>query len=327
MSLSNDTNQYILNGIKMLTKVRPIIASIIILTINAALAETDNKNQHYVIGFAQDTLANDWRLTQVNELRDALAGIPNISLIVTDAKGRTAKQISDIEDLISNKVDLLITSPRDGVALTPVISKAYQMGIPVILLQREISSQSYTTLIGADNHSIAQNAAKFLIKTHPQGGNIIILKGIPNASTTIHRTSGFVDEISKNKKFKIVSITTANYLRGDAIKSVENLLESNVKFNIIYAQSDSMASGARIALSFAGKDLNDYSIIGIDYIKEAQTAIREGSQLASFTYPTGGKQGGKYALKILQGESVERHIHIQSKLITKTNVNIVKPIF
>ncbi len=319
----------------MFSDIRILVISLFLIITSAAAAEPANPGEHnsntntqqYLVGFAQDTLANDWRLAQVNELKKSLTRNPNIKLIVTDAKGQTAKQISDIEDLISSKIDLLITSPKDAIALTPIVSKAYKQGIPVILLERGISTDDFTTLIGADNRSIARNAAKYLIKTHPRGGNILILKGVPNATPTILRTDNFIKEITKNKKFKIVAQKTANYLRGDAIKAVEELIDSDIQFDIIYAQSDSMAIGARMALKLAGKDLTRISIIGIDYIKEAQTAIKNGEQLASFTYPTGGKEGGEYAVKILSGDKVKKRIVIKSQLITKTNVDSIDPIF
>ena len=97
--------------------------------------------------------------------------------------------------------------------------------------------------------------------------------------------------------------------------------------SIIYAQSDSMASGARMALKRAGSDLQKISIIGIDYISEAQIAIRAGEQDASLTYPTGGKEGAHYVLQILTGEKVPKKVVIDSEMVTIENVEQVKPIF
>ncbi len=311
----------------MLSKIKVLFLAFLLLNAGFVIAEIQHDNKKYLVGFAQDTLANDWRLAQVNELKKSLAKFPDIKLIVTDAKGHTAKQISDIEDLLLRKIDLLITSPKDALALTPVISKVYKQDIPVILLSRGITTNAFTTLIGADNRLIAKKAAQFLVKSHPKGGRILLLKGVPNASSTIQRTDSFIKEIKKHKKFKIVAQKIANYLRADAIRAIEDVLVSNIPFDIIYAQSDSMATGARMALTFAGKDLNKISIIGIDYIKEAQIAIRKGQQIASFTYPTGGKEGGELAMKILQGKKVKKRIVIKSHIITKKNVNSITPIF
>lgn len=281
----------------------------------------------FLIGFAQDTLDNDWRLQQVREVEKALSPYPSIRFVVKDGKGQTAKQILDIEDLIAQGVDILITSPRDAKALTPVISRAYRQGIPVVLLGRHIESDDYTIFIAPDNREIARKAARYLGEEYPEGGSILMLMGLCNATTTMHRTQAFVKELANFKQLEVVSKKTANFLRGDAIQAVEEVLASDISFNIIYAQSDSMASGARMALKRAGNDLHKISIIGIDYISEAQAAIRAGEQNVSFTYPTGGKDGAHYVLKILNGEQVPKRVVIESEMVTIKNVNQVKPIF
>ena len=281
----------------------------------------------FLVGFAQDTLANDWRAQQVLEVEQVLASHPSVKFIVKDGKGRTAKQIMDIEDLIAQDVDVLITSPRDAKALTPVISRAYRQGIPVVLLSRRIEGGDFTLFITPDNRAIARKAVRYLGEKHPAGGSILMLMGLCNATTTTHRTLAFVEELVNFKQFEIVAEKTANYLRGDAIQAVEEVLASGIQFDIIYAQSDSMASGARMALKRAGIDLQKISIIGIDYISEAQAAIRAGEQDASFTYPTGGKEGAHYVLKILNGEKVPKKVVIESEMVTMENVEQVKPIF
>ena len=77
----------------------------------------------------------------------------------------------------------------------------------------------------------------------------------------------------------------------------------------------------------AGIDVKKISIIGIDCIEEARLAILSGEQDVSFSYPTGGKEGALYAIKILQGEEVPREIVIDSDMVTIENANKVKSIF
>ncbi len=119
----------------------------------------------------------------------------------------------------------------------------------------------------------------------------------------------------------------ANSLRADAIKMTEEALREGLEFDAIYAQSDSMASGALLALKKAGRDPGKIIIVGIDYIKEARDAIRKGEQDASFTYPTGGKEGAEWTMKILQGTDVPKEYIIESTTITKDNVDAIEPIF
>jgi ribose transport system substrate-binding protein len=126
---------------------------------------------------------------------------------------------------------------------------------------------------------------------------------------------------------KIVADKTGNYLRADAIRAMEEVIAQGIEFDAIYAHSDSMASGARLALRKAGIDPRRIHIVGIDYIKEAHDAILSGEQDASFTYPTCGKEGAEAILKILKGEKVPKEVIIQSDLVTRQNVDRLKPIF
>ena len=105
------------------------------------------------------------------------------------------------------------------------------------------------------------------------------------------------------------------------------VINEKIDFDAIYAQSDSMATGARLALNKAGISPKDKIIVGIDYIREAQQAIKSGNQAASFLYPTCAKEAADIVLKILHGKRVPKKIHVKSKLITKENVNKVFPIF
>ena len=302
----------------------------VVLAAHQAIPQTEPlsppSQRPYVVGFAQDTLNNDWRAAQVQELQQALAQYPFIHFIYTDAKGQTAKQILDIEDLITRGIDLLVTSPRDTKALTPVISQVYRQGIPVVLLTRRIESEDYTLFIGADDLAIGRQAAHYLQKRLAGHGRIIILKGIPTTSSAINRTQGF-KEVIKQSSLEIVAEKTANYLRNDAIHAMEEVLDTGIQFDAIYAQSDSMAHGARMALKKAGIDPRNIPIVGIDYISEAREAIRSGEQDISFTYPTGGREGAESIIKILRGEPIPKEIVLDSIIITPDNVEQVEPIF
>lgn len=297
------------------------------ISIQHVYADPPHAKENFTVGFAQDTLANDWRRAQVNDLAAELKKHPNIKFIVTDAGGQSSKQIQDIEDLAHQKVDVLITSPRNGIASTPAISKIYKQGIPVVLITRSITSNDYTTLIAPDDYQIASDAANFMARKLKGEGNIFIIRGVPTATTAIARTNGFIDTIKKYPNIKITAIKDGNYLRGDAIHATEMAIHENVSFDAVYAQSDSMATGVRIALKKAGISLKSKLIVGIDYISEAQDAIRSGEQAASFVYPTCAKEAAAVVLKILHGKSVPKIIKVDSNMITINNVNKIAPIF
>lgn len=283
-------------------------------------------SERKLVGFAQDTLGNDWRVAQVRAVEKALAEYPDIDFIYTDAEGETSLQARHIEQLADRGVDLIITSPRDQEALAPVIEEVYRQGIPVILLTRRINSDAYTSYVTLDNRSIARQAARHLVEQMQGEGQLLMLEGVAGASTTLDRTEGFMEVI---KAYPEISVTsrTANFLRADAILAVTDLLDQGASFDAIYAQSDSMATGARMALSQAGIDPGSLPIAGIDFITEAQEAIREGQQSISFTFQTGGAEGAELAVQILRGEAVPKRLTLESIAVTRDNVDQVDPIF
>lgn len=281
-----------------------------------------------VVAFAQDDLGNDWRRVQVEEVRAVLAEYPGIDFRVSDARGNLALQVKHIEDWAMADVDVLITSPMDAVAMAPVIRRVHEAGIPVILLSRRVQGEAFTSFVHADNRRIARQAGEAVVDALGGQGRLLMLEGLPGASPTRLRREAFLRVVGAYPGIEVVS-RTADFLRGDAIRAVEGLIEAEggFAFDAIYAQSDSMAAGARMALDRHGVAVEPLFIVGIDYIREARAAIRENRQDLSFTYPTGGRRGAELAVDLLSGRSVPREVLLESRAVTRENVDTIEPIF
>lgn len=288
--------------------------------------EGDTAKKVYTVGFAQDSMSNDWRAAQVLDVKRVLDQHPNIRFIYTDAKGSSARQAFDFEQMADEGVDILMTSPRDVRSMTPIISEVVKRGIPVILLTRRTMNDHFTTFIGPDDREIAKGAARYLAKELNGKGKVVMLQGIPTATTAIARAEGFIEEMNNYPNIEIVASPVANYRRNIAIKEMEKVISAGIQFDAIYAHSDGMATGARMAMKMAGVSSNAIIIVGIDYIPESREAIRRGEQSASFTYPTAGKQGAEAALKIIRGEKIAKEQQIPFVLVTKENVEQVETI-
>jgi ribose transport system substrate-binding protein len=299
------------------------------LTFGTAEASADDelKSRIYTVAFAQDTLSNDWRRAQIKAFAERFAAHPNIRFIYSDGEGQTTKQISDIEDFIYQQVDVLITSPRDTLVSAPAIARAYATGIPVVLVTRAIDNESYTTLVAPSDYLIGHRAGSYLAKHIGERGRVLMLRGVPTTSTAQARTQGFLDAIERYPGIVLAAVRDGNYLRADAIRETEQVLSEGIAFDAIYAQSDSMASGARMALRKAGLDPKSKLIVGIDYIDEAREAIRRGEQAASFVYPTCAEEAVQAVLAILDGRTVPKHIEVSTMLVDKHNVDQVEPVF
>lgn len=298
------------------------------LGVAGAMAADEPAKRKFMVGFAQDTMANDWRAAQVRELKEALAAHADVEFIHTDAKGDTARQAQDIEDLAARGVDVLLTSPRDSELLREPIARVYRKGIPVILLSRRVSGDEFTQFISTDNQAIGRQAARYLAQRLGGKGRIFMLQGVPTASTAIDRTVGFEQELKKYPGLRISVAKPADYLRAMAVQRVEEVLAEQQPFDAIYAQSDSMALGAILALKKAGFDTRRIPIAGIDYIGEAREALRVGDLDATFTNPTVGREGAAAAIKLLRGGKLtQKVLIIPSVQVTRDNFDKVAPIF
>lgn len=306
----------------MLSITKIFLRSLFAVSLTSASLSADIKT----IAFAQDTLGNDFRKAQVYEVRDEAVKYPDIKFIYSDAKGQTSLLIRQIKGFIESKADLIVVGTNDEKAVVPIISKAYKSGIPVIILDRGIQGNNYTTFINSDNIKIGTIGAQYIAKRLNGKGKVLLFEGIQTADVTKLRSKGFIDEIKKYKRISVIK-RTGNYLRKDAIIEMEKLIASGEKIDAVFSESDSMISGARSAMEHHGLDPSKIVMVGCDYTSEARDAIRKGTQTGSVLFPLGGKKSVETAVKIFKGEHVPKHIVIPVKLITKANVELEEPIF
>ena len=296
----------------------------ILLTILITLVNAEENVK--VIAFAQDTMSNDFRKAQVLEAKENAQKYKHIKFLYSDAQGQTSLLIKQIDKFIIDKVDVIIVGTNDAQAVVPVVTKAYKNGIGVIILDRGIDGENYTSFINSDNIKIGKMGAEYIAKQLNGKGNVLLFEGLQKADVTQLRTKGFMDEISKYKDINIIK-RTGNYLRKDAIIETEKLVKDNIKFDAIFSESDSMLSGFRAAYEKAGLKPSNIITVGCDYTSEAKESIKKGTQTASILFPLGGKESIDVALEILEKKDVTKHIVIPVKLVTKENVEEVKPVF
>lgn len=279
----------------------------------------------YTIGFSQNTLQNDWIVAQANEVKNEISKHKNLKLIVKNAQGKVSNQIRHLEEFIKTNVDFIIVCPLNAQITPLVLKKAIKKNIKVILLSRGINSDDYTSFITGSNRLIAQKSAKYLAKKINYKGTILMLQGVQGASSSIQREEGF-DNIIKNYPLINVIKRRANYMRNDAIKVMEELYKNNIKFDAIYAQSDSMLIGAREVIK-RHKNKIDFPTTSIDYIKETKSALLNEEQTASFLYPTAAKEGVQTIIDIINNKKIQKNVILDTIMITKENAKEIEPIF
>lgn len=263
-----------------------------------------------VVGLAVSTLNNPFFVSLVDGAK-AKANELGIELIVVDAGDDPAKQTSDIEDLISKKVQVLIVNPVDSSAVAPVIGDVKNAGIKVISVDRGVDGETVDVAIASDNVYGGEIATKYLVELVGEGAKVAELVGTEGASAAIDRGKGFHNVA--DSKLDVVASQTANFNRADGLTVMENMLQANPDIKGVFAHNDEMALGALEAVS--GKDI---VIIGFDATDDALAAIKEGGNLKGTIQQQPSLMGStsvEYAKKLINGESVNQVVGVEVTLV------------
>ena len=244
-------------------------------------------------------------------------------VLIRSVKDDTPKQIADIEWFIEQKVDVLVVSPNESEACTPVIEKAYQQGIPVILVDRKIATESYTAYVGANNYQIGKEAGLYAIGVLKGKGNIAEVRGTKGSTSDAERHKGFVDALKNAPEVQIVAETWGNFLQADAKAQMQQIFQEHPHIDLVFAMNDPMAAGTHeAAMQFNGKIP---FIIGVDALQQVGIQNIENSvQDASFIYPTGGEKVIELAMKILHKQPFQRENILNTTVVDKSNVRILQ---
>lgn len=273
------------------------------------------------IGLSQGTMNHPWRVAMVDRNKEyADKNLPDVEVIVTDGQNDSSKQVSDVESLIAQGINVLLISPLTEDALTPAVADAIAAGIRVVTMDRKVNTE-VTSHVGAENRPIGVMAGKFLVEKLGSKGNVIELQGTGGASATVDRHNGF-DEALKGTGLKVVASQNCDYLRENALKYMEDQLQrfGPGEIQAVFAHNDEMALGAVQALEAAGR-LNDVKVVGIDGQNTAFEAVKAGKMAATFIYPFVAPEGIQTAYKIAKGEQVEKEIILPGKLVDSSNVD------
>src|SRR3954471_23382807 len=191
-----------------LTRRRALLACLIATRLPALVAGCGRKESgKYVVRFSRMESDSPWRLAETKSLRDEAAK-RGYELVVTDAQGQTAKQVSDVEDLIARRVNLIFLAPREFEGLAPALQAAKQAKIPVVLVDRAAAGtagEDYKTLLASNFIEQGQRAAEWLAKATDGKAQIVELLGTPGASVAADRSQGFRDEIKKYPGMQIIA--------------------------------------------------------------------------------------------------------------------------
>lgn len=279
------------------------------------------ESKTYRIGVSQCS-QDDWRAKMNDEINREIMFHEDAVAEIRSADDSSAKQIADIKYFVDNGFDIIIVSPNEAEALTPIIKEVYEKGIPVVIFDRNINGDTYTARIGVDDRGLGRSAAHYALHLSGKGAKAIEIYGLKGSTPAEGRHEGFVSEFEKNGGTLLTSVAS-NWNKEDAEAAVDSLLEIYSDVDLIYAHNDRMAIGASEVARRHGR--RDIRIIGIDAAPNiGLKAVADSVIDATFLYPTEGHRLIQTALAILKNEPYKKETILPvSSAVDLTNADIL----
>ena len=273
------------------------------------------------IGYSQCNRGEPWREQMDKDIKLAAESHPQVKLTMKDAQNEVVAQQAHIKEFIAAKVDVIIVSPKDT-SLTQVVGEAYNAGIPVIVLDREVEGDNFACFIGADNRLIGREVGKWVVKKLKGKGNVVELKGLSSSTPAKDRSEPF-REVLKGTEIKVVYDADMEWLKDRAREKMQAALARNPRpgsISLVYGANDPAAIAAYEAAKDAGRE-KEMIFVGVDALPhEGVEAVRNGILDATFEYPNGAALAIETAMKLGRGETVPKRITLGTRLYTKENV-------
>ncbi|HET9493614.1 MAG TPA: ABC transporter substrate-binding protein [Chloroflexia bacterium] len=290
------------------------------------------KDGPYQIGFSNISVVNSWRVQMVRELEYEKTLHPEISdLFITDAGGDINKQIADIEDLLARGVDALLVTPTSPEAIVPVVQKALDQGIPVIVFNSALAGNIETAFVGTDEVEFGYVISVWLMEQLNCEGNIIALDGIAGNSISEDRFKGLqnaINECPDPAKVQILSREAADWARDKGKIATEKALAAYPDIDGVWSQGGAMTQGAMEAFQAANRPL--VPMTGEDnngFMKAWKELAPQGFKGIAASEPTWiSAEALKLALDALAGKQIAKQTFIPVPTITDANLDeFVKP--
>ncbi|MBS3783315.1 MAG: substrate-binding domain-containing protein [Anaerolineae bacterium] len=272
----------------------------------------------FTLGLSVSTLNNPFFVTLQEGAEEAAQGA-GAELVVVDAQDDSAREATNIEDLIQQEVDALLINPTDADAIVPSVQKANEAGIPVFTVDRAAAGGEIVSHIASDNVAGGRMAAEYLCDALGGSGKVVELEGIAGTSAARDRGQGFNDYMSSEcTGVEIVARQTANFNRAEGLSVFENILQAQPEIDGVFAHNDEMILGAIEAAEAAGR-ADEITFVGFDAVDDAVAAVEEGRLAATVAQQPAemGRLGVETAVAHLQGEAVDEYIPVDLRLVTR----------
>ncbi|WP_230866637.1 sugar ABC transporter substrate-binding protein [Iocasia frigidifontis] len=296
-----------------------VMMMVAVLVLGLASFSFAKSHEGIKVGITFMTTNNPFFVAMLDAVKDEVEGELNGQVIVSDGQFNVAKQLSDVEDMIVQGIDLLLFNAVDSDAAEPAVEMAKEAGIPVVCLDVDAAGPR-DMFIGSDNYQAGVLAGEYTAERLGEEGKVVIINGTPITSVR-NRYKGFKDVIAKYPDIKIVAEQNGETNLTKSLEVMENVLQSQSEIDAVFGINDPTALGILAAVESAGRE-DEMFISGVDGSPDGVQAILDGTAMAATSAQNPakiGRLGVEYGLKILDGEEVPEILPVPVELITIEN--------
>ncbi|RKF20076.1 hypothetical protein DBZ36_06400 [Alginatibacterium sediminis] len=241
-----------------------------------------------------------------------------------EAETAIAEQVNMVDNAINRGVAGIVLAPSDPDALVPSVKKAWENGIPVILIDSNLNNADkyYQSFLATDNHTAGALAANQLIdKLDGKKGKVAMMSFTPGAGSAIARDGGFQETIEA-AGYEVVGPFYSQADMVTALNQTIDVLASNQDLVGIFGSNEPTAVGMGRALKqqgFAGK----IKAVGFDGNQDLQSFVKDNTLdgiVVQSSYAM-GYEGVMSVDKLLKGVKLEKFIDTGVVFVTAENID------
>lgn len=243
-----------------------------------------------------------------------------LELNVVDAQNDSATQANQLATAATDGTTGVIINAVDSDAAAAGLAPVVSAELPIVAVDRTVGDTKVASFVASDNVAGGEQAAKALAEELGGKGKIIVLEGVPGASSTNERGEGFDKGLAQFPEIEVVSSQPADYDRAKALDVATNLLQGNPEVVGVLAMNDEMALGAIQALgSKAGSEVK---VVGFDGTDDGFAAVADGTLLATIAQNPAelGRQSVQILSQVLAGEEVEAEVAVAVDTVNEANI-------
>ncbi|MEE4883996.1 sugar ABC transporter substrate-binding protein [Pseudomonas alliivorans] len=291
-----------------------LFAAVTLATTGQAWAE------NLTVGLAVANLQADF-FNQIKQSVEAAGKEKGIKVITVDAQGNSATQVSQVQDLITRKIDALIYIPAGATAAGVPVKAAKAAGIPVIAVDRNAPDAQGDTFIASDSVAAARTLAEYVGKVTGGKGRVAILQGQIGTSPENDRAKGFSEGLAKFPGLKVVAEQPAEWAQDRGFAVAQDMLQRDPNITVFFGRADAMALGAAQAVKVANLE-QPVTIVGFDGDVAGLKAVANGTLSATMTQQAQkmGRLALDSAIALKEGKTVPKEQLQEAILTTKENV-------